>query len=550
MEFLNEHSFKSLEFEYILNMLLPVTPYGIQRKRELRPYLRGEENELNRDYDVTEKLITLMQKHTKEIKEISSILKGFKEIRHSLKRAAEGYVLDEIELFEIKEFLFLIRDVREVQGSIQRLPEELVLCRIKELEELLDPERHGNRSFYIYDSYSEILSKIRNRKRELQRKFELERKKIISFVEESLGERLKLSGEVTIPKGDKERIKRAEACPHLSQGAATMLQVTYRLKNNEKLESLLMDIENLKQEENSEEFRVKKHLSSKISEYKSKFSELFDKLGTLDFFISKAEFAIAIGGIRPVLHSEDKIIIRGGRHLKLEAILKEKVIPFSPISLCAEKGVTIITGANMGGKTVNLKLTGILAAMAQYGLFVPAEEFKTCLFEYIYFSIGDMQSINTGLSTFGSEISGMIEMLEYSHRYGLILIDELARGTNPEEGYAISRAIVGFLKNSNVIALFTTHFDGITGEAGVRHFRVKGLSGVDFEKMKLNKNNEEFSFDRILKLMDYTLEEATGHYEVPRDAINIARLMGMDEKILNYAEELLNEGKGDNNGKA
>ncbi len=84
--------------------------------------------------------------------------------------------------------------------------------------------------------------------------------------------------------------------------------------------------------------------------------------------------------------------------------------------------------------------------MAQYGLMVPAKKMKLGLNQFIKTSIGDLQSTDQGLSTFGGEIQLISKAIEKSHERGLILIDELARGTNPEEGYAISKAIVEYLK--------------------------------------------------------------------------------------------------------
>jgi DNA mismatch repair ATPase MutS len=193
----------------------------------------------------------------------------------------------------------------------------------------------------------------------------------------------------------------------------------------------------------------------------------------------------------------------------------------------------------MGGKTVRLKLIGMLQAMAQLGLYVPAESFKTCIMDFIYFSIGDMQSIDSGLSTFGGEISGMIDIMNCSKHRGLILVDELARGTNPEEGYAISRAIVRYLKDRSSITLFTTHFSGITHEEGIEHLRVKGLKRLDFNGLERELESQKVSMEHVQDYMDYTLERVEEENDVPRDAINIARLMGLNEKILNWAEEIL-----------
>lgn len=550
MELMNGHTYISLDLEYVFNGISPITPYGMQKKRDMKPYRIGEEALLQEAFEETQKLITHRGNFPLEFKRISQILYEVKEIRQSLKRAMEGIVLHDIELFEIKNFLFCIKDLLEIEEKIPELSKKQLVYRCHEVEELLDPDKQNMKTFYIYDSYSKELSNIRQAKREGQRQFDLHRKHIINQVEEILGTKLKLAGEVHILKKDEEKLKKARDCSYLIEEASTILQATFTLKNDNVLTKLHENIEVIKERESSEEYSIKKAISLKICENAHSIYDLIEKLAILDFFMARAEFAVSIGGIRPILHCHDKIIIKNGRHLRLDAILNKKGMKFSPISFNAGKGVTIITGANMGGKTVNLKLAGMLTAMAQYGLFVPAQEFKTCLFDFIYFSIGDMQSIDSGLSTFGSEISGMIEILKYSTKKGLILIDELGRGTNPEEGYAISRAIVKYLKEGNSITLFTTHFDGITNEEGTKHLRVKGLKKLDFNTLKAEFIGNTIGIDVVLKYMDYTLEEVESVYEVPKDAINIARLMGLDEKILSIAEEIINKGKGDNNGKA
>ena len=113
--------------------------------------------------------------------------------------------------------------------------------------------------------------------------------------------------------------------------------------------------------------------------------------------------------------------------------MKGKHIEYVPIDLNLNKNVVCITGANMGGKTVTLRMTGQIAAMASFGMFVPCEYAKLCLFEHIFISAGDDQSIEKGLSTFGAEIVNLKEAIKNSDRRSLILIDELAGGTNPKE---------------------------------------------------------------------------------------------------------------------
>ncbi len=117
----------------------------------------------------------------------------------------------------------------------------------------------------------------------------------------------------------------------------------------------------------------------------------------------------------------------------MEERLKREEKAYKPVSIQVNEGVTCITGANMGGKTVTLKMIGNLVWLAQMGLFVPAESMSLSLRNFIFVSIGDEQDVDLGLSTFGGEIVKVSKAVELSSHQGLILIDELARGTNPKE---------------------------------------------------------------------------------------------------------------------
>jgi dsDNA-specific endonuclease/ATPase MutS2 len=149
---------------------------------------------------------------------------------------------------------------------------------------------------------------------------------------------------------------------------------------------------------------------------------------------------------------------------------------------------------------------------------------------FIYISAGDEQSIDLGLSTFGAEIRSVNEALTKSDEQGLVLIDELARGTNPHEGYAISKAIISYLADKPSITIITTHFDGLVKE-NIKRLQVKGLKNIDFKKIK--------DPEAISEYMDYTLIEVEGESKVPQDAINISRLMGIPEEILHEAEKIM-----------
>lgn len=298
----------------------------------------------------------------------------------------------------------------------------------------------------------------------------------------------------------------------------------------------------LKDKEEREEYRIKQNLSKQVGKYSKELFKNMASIGKMDFILGKAVFAIKIDGAKPKITRKHRIKIVEGRHPKVEEFLDSKGLKFIPISIELKKGVSCITGANMGGKTVSLKLVGLLTAMAQYGLMVPAREMTLGLNGFIKTSIGDPQSTDKGLSTFGGEIKLIQQAIERSQEKGLILIDELARGTNPEEGYAISKAIVEHLGQKESITLLTTHYDHIGTMDKVVHFQVVGLSNVDLDQLQSQlEYAKDHEIDIINKYMDYRLKAVDKTTKVPKEAINIARIMGLDQQIIHRAEKYLED---------
>ncbi len=300
------------------------------------------------------------------------------------------------------------------------------------------------------------------------------------------------------------------------------------------------EVEKLKNREFDHELRVRRELSEEIAKYTRLLKRNIHGLGNIDLFIAKAELADRMNAVRPEIVDEHIISIVDGVYPKIVENLVRDGLEFTPISIDLQEGVTCITGANMGGKTISLKIVGLLSIMAQWGLFVPAKKMVYGLNQFVRTSIGDFQSTTSGLSTFGGEIANVTYAMEMADNRGLILIDELARGTNPQEGFAISYAIADYLQNKESITLLTTHFDEVTRLDGIRHLQVMGLNKVDLEEIK---KTEKEPLAKINQLMDYRLQEVSQFREVPKDAIHIAHMMGLPEEITKKAEEILEDGR-------
>jgi DNA mismatch repair protein MutS2 len=316
------------------------------------------------------------------------------------------------------------------------------------------------------------------------------------------------------------------------------MNVKFSIRLTDEITTMERQVSNLKEEEEKEELLIRERLSLDIKNKRKELFKNISNIGRLDLLIAKARYAIDSDSVKPEIDYDQMIEIIDGVHPKVKEFLESQELDFTPINISLKRGAACITGANMGGKTISLKMVGLLSAMAQYGLFVPAKAMKLSLNNFIKTSIGDMQSTDSGLSTFGGETKTVQEAIEQSDNRGLILIDEIARGTNPQEGYAISKAIVNYLKDRNSISLLTTHYDNVANMEEVTHLQVVGLSRVDIEDLQ-----REFTFankmEVINKFMDYNLMRVKNTTEVPKDAINIAKIMGLDEGILKSAEKYL-----------
>ena len=215
--------------------------------------------------------------------------------------------------------------------------------------------------------------------------------------------------------------------------------------------------------EEREEERVLRSLAARVGDEGDDLQLALDLLARLDLAIAKGRYSANRRAVAPVVAvapvaegTTPRLRITGARH----PLLTERVVPTS-VQLDGDNGVMAITGPNAGGKTVALKTVGLLAMMAHAGLHVPAEAAEFPLLDGIYADIGDQQSIEQSLSTFSSHIQNLRTILAQVTSRSLVLIDELGTSTDPEEGAALAQAILGHLRDREVMTIATTHHRGV-----------------------------------------------------------------------------------------
>ncbi len=250
--------------------------------------------------------------------------------------------------------------------------------------------------------------------------------------------------------------KRVPGVVHGSSGSGHTLFL-------EPLETIEMnnDLVRLMDEEMSEVHRILLEISGRLREHARELRATAEALAALDLVFAKARFAEEFDCAIPTFSGDEAPVLRlkGARHPLLEDLFRrqrKKVVPVS-LELDASHRTLLISGPNTGGKTVAMKTVGLLALMAHSGLPVPAEEAVFPLFDDVLADIGDNQSIEQSLSSFSAHVARVKEMVEAATSGSLVLLDELGRATDPEEGGALGVAILDEFRQHGAFALASTH---------------------------------------------------------------------------------------------
>ena len=448
------------------------------------------------------------------------------EVASSIGRVGAAGVLAPSEIREIGKTLEAARVLRRFLGSRRsRLPALHESCSTDPTLDALAELLAG-----AFDADGTLSDRASPRLRELRGEYGVSRQRMLSRLDDLMGKYegilqdryvTEREGRYVIPVRS-DAHERFPGIVHSTSASGATLFVEPRavIPMGNRLKVLEMEVQR-------EEIAVYTQLSSRIGDQLPSVAAAVQALARADVRAATGRLAEDLHLVFPEVSNRAELTLKAARHplLLLDTadargvVDIDQVVP-SDLSISARRAM-VVSGPNAGGKTVALKAMGLAALMLRAGLPVPCGHQSVLgIFEVVLTDVGDDQSLTKSLSTFSAHVRNLSRILDDTHDGALVLLDELAGGTDPREGEALAAGMLDSLTARGGAVVVTTHYEGLKALA---------LADDRFE-------NASMGFD--LAEMSPTFKMAQG---VPgsSSALAVARKFGLPGTVIDRAERFL-----------
>lgn len=251
-------------------------------------------------------------------------------------------------------------------------------------------------------------------------------------------------------------------------------------------------------------------------------------IAAVDVFTSLAYVAEQNHYVRPKINTQGIIDIKNGRHPVVEKMIPNDMFVANDTYLDNhKKRISIITGPNMAGKSTYMRQAALIVLMAQIGSFVPADQANIGICDRIFTRVGASDDLASGQSTFMVEMTEVANILRNATKNSLLVLDEIGRGTSTFDGLSIAWAVVEHISNPKLLGaktLFATHYHELTELEGT-------LDSVNNYCIAVKEDGDDIVFLR--KIIPGGADKSYG--------IQVAKLAGVPESVINRAKELVDE---------
>ncbi|HOM78658.1 MAG TPA: hypothetical protein PLZ47_01060 [Candidatus Cloacimonas acidaminovorans] len=434
------------------------------------------------------------------------------------------------ELFEIKSFLFSYLHLQEILQE-HKLNHQHPLPDMQKMFSLLDPEGNKLPTFRIYPSYSSVLKKLTQKQFAIAKRLKEARKRDLEKAKQELGMPT-LKEEFTLSRNRKEQLEAIFASKYFIVVSEGLANYNFRLADSKETADLKAELHQLSIELTEEENKILCSLTTQIQNAFSNFELAYNSAGEYAWDFCLAKFALHYNCCLPnITPSFEGIYLTEAVNLPLKLFLETLQRQYQPLNIAMSKKDNLITGPNMGGKSTALITIGQMCILASLGIPLPAKKAKLPLYDEVYYNHDAGENSET-LSSFAREVVSLSNMLLRKGNK-LVLLDEFAKGTNPEEGEAICVATLKYLINSNNTIISATHFSAPAELAGLAHFTIKGIDEQGLKRLeKMQDSNLETRLALLSEAMDYSLLPVSEKTAPPKCAIRIAGILGLPAEIL------------------
>ena len=448
---MNERTLRTLEYDKILGKVAAFA-YSKNAKeavKNIKPFSDAEA--IKKALNETEEGDIILFEHA-----INPSL-NFDDVTQAIERAEILSMLSMGELLRIERVL---RVARALQGQILNVPDDrIVLLKQKASEIFTDKQLEDDISRSIVsdtemsDNASTNLKNIRGKMKKIAEHIKA---KLLNYVNGSAYSKYMQDNIITVRndryvvplKSEYKGMIPGLIHDQSASGATLYVEPMVIVELNNDLKTCML-------EESTEIDKILRAFTVRVGNEAAAIKSTFEIITDLDVIFAKAQYANATKSVKPVINKSGRIDIRKGRHPLIPA---EKVVA-NDVRVGSDFNLLLITGPNTGGKTVCLKLTGLLVIMAMSGFFVPALYADIAVFDNVFCDIGDEQSIEQNLSTFSSHMKNTVSIIDSLTRNTLVLFDELGAGTDPTEGAGLALNISRYILSKGAKGVITTHYN-------------------------------------------------------------------------------------------
>lgn len=471
--------FAACGMQYVFDRSAPVSPFGEALVRSLQPYTSQAELSAER-----ERLRVLLSygNTAQLIRRLQLHLMQLKDIQGSLHACEEGGVLSLIELFELKLLLLHLQELKADYDALCKLP-GVEFLPVEEALSTLDPFGRKRQTFMLDDAATPALLNIR-------------REKAAADAE--------LLGCADAKRRTEIRLRRTQLC----------------------------------EEERKEEQRIRADLSAALAPHCKAVLSCCEAAGHLDWLLQKAEMVHRFGAVIPQTN-DSRIIMEGMFHPELSSYTEQRGEHFVPLNITLPYGTTLIAGANMGGKSVALRTLMLNLLLAMTGCPVFAKHAELPMLTSLSMLFGDAENEAAGLSAFGGEVERLRDALQAFNENGVLVLDEPARGTNPEEGAALVQSIAEYMNKKRGFTVIASHYSGVSACAAAV-YKAGGLRADARQALQKLSDKTRLNADHIAAQMCYGLTPAAAAEAETGAALTVCRLLGLPDELMDLADEKMN----------